>query len=263
MMTSAGRRASLALGCLFVLMSHSSAAHDEVAVAGPTGSTSTSPPPDCLVPDQLRGVEIERLPVKAKVVALTFDAGANAEGVASILTTLSAKHVRATFFLTGDFANSFPKKSARIGSRYLLGNHTMSHPDLTTLPDRRVRRQVRHAQATLTDVTGQDPRRFFRFPYGASDERTIKIVNNLCYVPFRWTVDTLGWEGTQGGMTVHKVVARVLDGAQPGEVVLMHVGSNPDDGTTLDAHALPTIIKKLRALGYRLVPLSRVLDPAP
>ena len=38
-------------------------------------------------------------------------------------------------------------------------------------------------------------------------------------------------------------------------VVLMHVGANPADGTTLDAHALATLIQRIRARGYRLVGL--------
>lgn len=82
-------------------------------------------------------------------------------------------------------------------------------------------------------------------------------------MPFRWTVDTLGWKGTSGGMTVTKVVDRVLAAAEPGAIVLMHVGSNPDDGSTLDADALPIVIRKLRARGFGFVRLSKVLAPAP
>jgi peptidoglycan/xylan/chitin deacetylase (PgdA/CDA1 family) len=45
------------------------------------------------------------------------------------------------------------------------------------------------------------------------------------------------------------VTKRVLDTAQPGQIVLMHVGS-ADDGSTLDADALPGIIRGLRERGY-------------
>lgn len=48
-----------------------------------------------------------------------------------------------------------------------------------------------------------------------------------------------------------------------GAIVLMHVGSNPDDGTTFDANALPRIIDELRAQGYTLVTLERVLPATP
>lgn len=233
----------------------------EQAAAAP-GPTSTPPP--CQVPAKFRNQELTRLPVDDKVIALTFDAGANADGVPSIRATLRKKNVRkATFFLTGRFVESHPVKSARIARDHLVGNHTNTHPDLTELTDRAVRRQVRHAQRTILDGTGEDPRRFLRFPYGASDAHTIALVNNLCYVPFRWTVDTLGWKGTSGGMTAEKVVARVLDAATPGAIVLMHVGSNPDDGTTLDADALPEVIHALRDLGYRFARLSLVMSAAP
>jgi peptidoglycan/xylan/chitin deacetylase (PgdA/CDA1 family) len=48
----------------------------------------------------------------------------------------------------------------------------------------------------------------------------------------------------------------VLAGLSPGEIVLMHVGSNPNDGSTLDAQALPRIITELRNRGYGFVTLD-------
>jgi peptidoglycan/xylan/chitin deacetylase (PgdA/CDA1 family) len=231
------------------------------ADAGPAVRTGTDTAA-CTIPPKFRGLDLERLPVQDKVVALTFDAGANPDGVDSILNTLKREHIRATFLLTGTFVNSFPARS-RAMSQYLIGNHTMTHPDLTHLSDAAVRKEVQGAQQAILRVTHQDPRRIFRFPFGARDERTISLVNSLCYVAFRWTVDSLGWQGTSGGMTVKKVVDRVVGAATPGEIVLMHVGSNPNDHTTLDAHALPTIITRLRALGYSFVTFAKVLNPAP
>ena len=75
----------------------------------------------------------------------------------------------------------------------------------------------------------------------------------------RWSVDSLGWKGTSGGMTTAKVRDRVLAAARPGMIVLMHVGANPDDGTTLDAAALPSVIAGLRAKGYTFVSLPQAL----
>ena len=42
------------------------------------------------------------------MVALTFDAGANADAVPSILATLRREGVPATIFLTGNFVRDFP-----------------------------------------------------------------------------------------------------------------------------------------------------------
>ena len=230
------------------------------------GEDETLPRADaasCTVPAALKGQDVARLPVTDKVIALTFDGGANADGVPSIRGTLADKGVGATFFLTGGFVEKYPVKSRRLAARDLVGNHTMSHPDLTTLSDKQVATQVRDAEAVIRSTTGEDPRRFFRFPYGARNAHLVGLVNGLCYVPFRWTVDSLGWKGTSGGQSVSTVVSRVVGAARPGAIVLMHVGSNPDDGTTLDADALPQVIEKLRARGYHFVRLSRVMSAGP
>lgn len=230
---------------------------------GAAASPVARAPSSCTVPARLAGQDVERLPRADEVVALTFDGGANADGVPSIRHTLRRLHVPATFFLTGDFVQEFPRRSRLLAQRDLVGNHSMTHTDLTTLPDREVRQEVRDAEKAVLAVTGEDPRRFFRFPSGARTDHLVGVLNGLCYVPFRWTVDSLGWQGTSGGQTRAEVVARVLDAAEPGGIVLMHVGSNPDDGTTLDADALPAVVRGLRLQGYRFVRLSAVLRSAP
>ena len=229
------------------------------AVPDPAVATDAS----CTVPRTLLGKDLERLPLTGKNVALTFDGGGGAQGATSILDTLAARRVPGTFFLTGRFARSFPVTASRIGRHHLVGNHTMTHRDLTTLTDAEIVTEVHTAERVLLRRTGQDPRRFFRFPMGARNAHTIAVVNSLCYAAFRWTVDTLGWKGTSGGQSVASVVARVMAGTQPGEIVLMHLGANPKDKTTLDADALPRIIHRLRAAGYSFVRLSRILPAEP
>lgn len=227
-----------------------------------TRPPTTAAPATCTIPAALKGKDLEVLPTTRKIVALTFDAGASNAGVSSILATLSKQGVPATFFLTGDFVDDYPS-SARAMARYPIGNHTYNHPDLTDLTDSRVRTEIRSAAARIKAVTGQDPRPYFRFPFGAVDSRVIRLVNAECYVPFRWTVDTLGWKGTSGGQSVSTVVSRVLNAARPGEIVLMHVGAHPTDHSTLDAAALPQIISGLRARGYSFVTLEAVLTSRP
>jgi peptidoglycan/xylan/chitin deacetylase (PgdA/CDA1 family) len=222
-------------------------------VALTTSSARTTPG----VPPTMIGTEWTVLPTNAKVVALTFDAGANAAGLRSILDTLARKGAPATFFLTGNWVNTYPTSAREIASRYPVGNHTATHPDLTTLSDAAVRDQVVRAHQTIRTTTGAEPRPWFRFPYGARDTRTIGVVNCLEYGSVRWTVDTLGWKGTSGGQSVTTVRNRVLDNLRPGMIVLMHIGSHPQDRSTLDADALPRLIDDLRARGYTLVDLTR------
>ena len=189
------------------------------------------------------------LPTTAKVVALTFDAGANANGVSSILSTLEAEGVHATFFLTGEFTRDFPTQTRTIGVRYPVGNHSDTHPHLPQLTDAQVRTQLQTTQTAIANTARYDARPLFRFPFGDSDSRTLNLVNSLGYTSVNWTVDTLGWQGTSGGQSASTVVNRVLNTLRPGQIILMHVGSHPGDGSTLDADALPTIISELRARG--------------
>jgi peptidoglycan/xylan/chitin deacetylase (PgdA/CDA1 family) len=222
-----------------------------------TTTSAKSQPPE--IPPTLVGREWEVLPTSRKVVALTFDCGANAAGVRSIVRTLRRTRTPATFFLTGRWAQAFPALAAELGDRYPIGNHTLTHPDLTALDDAAVRAEIRRAGRVLARTTGRDPRPLFRFPYGARDERTIALANELGYGGVRWTVDTLGWQGTAAGRSAESVRARVLAALRPGAIVLMHVGAAPD-GSTLDADALPAVIAAVQARGYRLVGLAGFVD---
>ena len=223
------------------------------ATSPPVTSAPPSPPG---VGQSLLGQDVEVLPTSERVVALTFDAGGNAAGLESILGTLEAEGVPGTFFLTGRWADANPDGVAAIAAAgHRLGNHSVSHPAFTALPDEVLSEEVLGAEASIL-AAGGDPRPLFRFPLGDRDARTIAAVNDLGYVAVRWTVDTLGWQGTSGGMTAQTVCDRAVDALRPGEIVLMHVGSHPDDGSTLDADALPEVIAQLRAAGYSFATLD-------
>jgi peptidoglycan/xylan/chitin deacetylase (PgdA/CDA1 family) len=233
-------------------------------VSRSAASTTTTPAPTAtatttarstipVVPPELLGTVWTVVPTRLKRVALTFDCGGNADGLPSILATLAARKVpRATFFVTGDWARAFPDEAAALGTLgYVVGNHTDHHLRLPDLTNAEVRTEIRLGRIAVGDATEVDPKPWLRFPYGAYDARVLGITERTGWVTLGWTVDTLGWKGTSGGQTVDSVVQRVLAGLTPGEIVLMHVGSNPDDGTTLDADALGRVIHDLRAAGYR------------
>ncbi|HVB45763.1 MAG TPA: polysaccharide deacetylase family protein [Streptosporangiaceae bacterium] len=208
------------------------------------------------VPAGLRGRQWDVIPTSRKIVALTFDIGPTS-GVRSILATLRRDHVRATFFLVGGTARRSPATAQAIAAAgQLVGDHSSTHPHFTRITDASIRQQVRGAQTEITSLTGLDPWPWFRFPFGDHNARTIAAVNSAGFVPIGWTVDTLGWMGTSGGITVRTVVNRVLANRRPGEIVLMHGGSDAHDNSTLDADALPTVISKLRADGYSFVTID-------
>jgi peptidoglycan-N-acetylglucosamine deacetylase len=225
----------------------------------PTTPGRTTTPP--AVPSSLRGRDLERIPTTRRIVALTFDAGANANGLPSILATLAAEHVKGTFFLTGDFVTDFPEASRQIvAAGHRVGNHSTNHSHLTGLSDAGIRAELAGAEQSIRGATGASSRPLFRFPFGDRNARTIAAVNAAGYVAVRWTVDTLGWQGTQDGTRdASFVVDRVIAAATPGEIVLMHVGSHPTDRSTLDADALTRLISALRRRGYTFVTLDVIL----
>lgn len=221
------------------------------------GTTTAAPtPPTTALPAALRGRVLTALPTSRRVVALTFDGGAGSQGAPSILGTLRTERVPASFFVTGRFAQTNPGTTSQMAALGPVGNHSLGHPDFTTLSETALTRELSTAQAAIVAATGKDPRPFFRFPFGAYDTRALGVVNARGYGAIGWTTDSLGWKGTSGGMSTDTVVSRVLAGRTPGQIVLMHLGANPDDGTTLDAAALPRIIAGYRANGYAFVTLD-------
>ncbi len=206
------------------------------------------------VPRRLAGQIPDRMPMKRHLVALTFDAGANDAGAPKILPTLKRMGATGTFFMTGRWAQLYPGWARSIASHYPIANHTFDHRDLLSMPVQNVSPEVLGAAASIRHATECLPMRLFRFPYGSSNDSTLAAVNGLGYTAVGWTVDTLGWEGTAMGQSADSVSSRAIDHLQPGEIILMHMGSAPD-GSTLDADALPRIITAIRQRGYKFVTL--------
>jgi len=203
--------------------------------------------------------EIVRLQTRQHVVALTFDGGGNADGARGVLKVLRREHVRATFFLTGQFVESYPALVRTIGRRYPVGNHTVNHLDLLRLSPLAARREITRAAVLIQRATGRDTHPYFRFPYGSRNGRTLRLANELGYASVRWTVDTWGWMG-RSQQSVRGAVRRVVDHLVPGEIVLMHLGSSRDH-STIDSKALPAVIRLVRARGYRFVTLAGIRAP--
>ena len=240
------RRVVAALAVLVIAACSSS-------TAAPTTSSVQS------LPEPLRGHVVSVIPTARHVVALTFDAGSGNQALGTIRRTLAANGIRATFFVTGDFARSHPRQVARVAADgHVVGNHTQTHPHSTRLGDDALRQELSSGAASVETATGRATRPWFRFPFGEYDARTLRIVNDMGFAAIGWTVDTRGWQGRQAGGT-KAIVRRVLDALRPGEIVLLHVGANPDDGSTLDADALPRLITRIREAGYSFTTVRLLL----
>jgi peptidoglycan/xylan/chitin deacetylase (PgdA/CDA1 family) len=197
------------------------------------------------------------IPTSRRVVALTFDAGGNDGGAAKIYAALRRSGAKATFFMTGRWAEVYPDWARRIAAHYTIGDHTCDHRDLTKMSRAQVVREIVTGARSIRRVTGRTPARLFRFPFGSGAPQPLTLANRLGYTAVGWTVDTQGWEGTSKGQTTRKVIQRAVGDLQPGEIILMHAGAEPNDRSTLDADALPTVIRMIQQRGYRFVSLDR------
>ncbi|KUM91193.1 hypothetical protein AQI88_38450 [Streptomyces cellostaticus] len=198
-----------------------------------------------------------------RVVAVTFNAAWNDAGLDRILGELARRRTPATFFLTGDFADRYPRVVKRIAAAgHGLGNHSYSHPYFKDLTTAGRRREVRAAdQALRAAGAGEALTPFFRFPYSETSPDQIREVNGLGFADIEFTTDTNGWMGTEGGMTVDHAVRRALDALRPGAILQMHAGAPHGRSEVIDAQALPRILDAITARGYTVIDLRTVLTP--
>ena len=143
----------------------------------PTRATTPTPQPTpspCDTPagaQPVSAAEIDIGNTGRPAVDLTFDAGGPSEPTARILDILAKHHVHSTFFITGDWANLNPDLVRRISKEdHEIGNHTMHHPDLRTLPDQGVCSELNQAEQVVSSLTGVTTRPYYRPPYGGRDD---------------------------------------------------------------------------------------------
>lgn len=199
---------------------------------------------------------VYRLPTTSKVIALTFDAGSDKGYTNLILDTLALKHVKATFSVTGRWAELYPGRVRRMAAEgHVVINHSYSHWSFTGVSSTQVllttaarQADLRHANTILKALIGHTTKPYWRPPYGDYDASVLADVGAIGYRwTVMWTVDTLGWKG----LSTDAIVARVVAHAEPGAIIVMHVGSQSQDGP-----ALARVIRRLRRMGYSFTTIA-------
>ena len=196
---------------------------------------------------------------RRRVVALTFDGGADAENAPLILETLERYGIQASFAITGRWAADHAELVVRIAAHgHHLMNHSFHHRSFTgfstgagplSTPERF--EQLDRADAAIGELTGSTTKPWFRPPFGDHDRSVNADLYARGYLyNVRWSVDSLGWKAT----TPEDIARRCLDQARPGAIYLLHVGSRSEDG-----RALPAIIEGLQARGYGFATVARLL----
>jgi peptidoglycan/xylan/chitin deacetylase (PgdA/CDA1 family) len=202
--------------------------------------------------------EIVRGPRGKGHIALTFDAGGDANCFFDLIKTLSDAGVKSTFFITGKWAQENPECAREITRQgHEIGNHTWSHIDLTQQPDAGIRDELIRAQTLLTRVCRQDPRPLWRAPYGARDARVLRIANSIGYRSIYWTIDSLDSVGAVKSVSfLYDRIANRNNEQLDGAIILMHVGHRST------AEAVPLIARSLQQRGFQLVPVSTLIRGA-
>jgi peptidoglycan/xylan/chitin deacetylase (PgdA/CDA1 family) len=184
-------------------------------------------------------------------IALTFDDGPGPY-TPQILSILERENVPATFFEVGVLERFFHASTARIvADGDVIGDHTQSHAPMERLPPAAQRAQLLE-QISATGDWGAPFPRLFRPPYGLWDADTLKLLRRYRMLMVLWTVDTSDYRQPGVAAIVHSAVS----GARPGAIILMHDGGGYRAQTV---EAVPLIIDALRARGYRLVTVPRLL----
>ncbi|MET9992932.1 polysaccharide deacetylase family protein [Streptomyces mutabilis] len=210
-----------------------------------------------------------------RTVALTFDADMTADqgpraaagerfDNPGLIATLRKLEVPATVFMTGRWAEEYPDAARSIGQdpRFEIANHSYSHYAFTddcyglpTVPEERMRSDVERAYAAFREAGVPDPMPYFRFPGGCYDRAALKALTAAGVTAVQWDVVS----GDAFATDADAVARQVLDGVEPGSVVVMHCTRS---AAPVTEEAVRTIVPELRKQGYRFVKVSELIGAA-
>ncbi len=190
----------------------------------------------------------------AKTVVLTFDDGPHKAYTDEVVAILQRYDVPGVFFEVGrNLGQIQPDGSVKLGpmagiSRnlmaqgYAVGNHSLTHAQLSRTSGDALREQVLATDTLLRDV---DTRRapLFRFPYGARNAEGLQLLNEAGLKSIMWNIDSMDWADPVPESIVQRVVEQVQK-EQRG-IILFH------DIHDRAVKALPQILDRLIADGYQ------------
>ena len=238
-------------------------------------TTTTTLPPFPTVPP---GTVVTNGPRDRRLVALTFDSNLtdgmiqelDQHRVASfanvaVIDELDQLQVPATLFLAGKWIERYPDLTRRLAGDPLfeLGSHSYEHRayhlpcyGLGGLPVAQMAADVDHSEQLLRQFTNR-PTPYFRFPGGCYDATALQATGGTGITVIQYDLAS----GDAFGTSVRAIVNNVVNNAQNGSIIVMHItGGNT---APLTAYALPAVVNGLRQKGFSLVRVSDLLGPPP
>ena len=194
-----------------------------------------------------------------RYIALTFDDGPYGEPTSQILDILKSKGVPATFFVVGKNVEKYPDLLKReYAEGHTIGNHSYDHARLNLLASDQFRGNVSNAEAAIVRAIGVHPA-LFRAPYGLITKSMRAELKKEGFSYVGWNDDPDDWDFPHE--PADKIVPKVLKGAHPNKIILLHDGRDfhigyPRGNTVA---ALPQIIDRLRMKGYTFVTVDQLL----
>ncbi len=184
-------------------------------------------------------------------VALTFDDGPGPY-TRLVINKLRKHGVHATFFIVGRNIPLVPGAVRQERAQGAVGDHTFTHPVLTTLAKAAAEREIAATRTALKRSSG-GPVFLFRPPYGARSASIDSIVRANGMLDILWNVDS----ADSLGANYAQIERNVIGGLRAGSIILMH----ENHGQTV--RALPNIFAALKRRHLRAVSVPKLLTDDP
>jgi peptidoglycan/xylan/chitin deacetylase (PgdA/CDA1 family) len=165
----------------------------------------------------------------SREILFTFDDGPKPGTTDRLLDILDRHRVKAVFFVCG-WRLETDEEPMRSRSRailldahrrgHVIGNHSVSHPNMANLSRERIEREVERTSDIIESVIGQRPH-LFRPPYGSYSDDVQRHVQSKGYELSLWSIDSHDWQMVGDAQGVAMNVIRLI-GNMAGGTVLLH-----------------------------------------
>jgi peptidoglycan/xylan/chitin deacetylase (PgdA/CDA1 family) len=192
----------------------------------------------------------QTLPLNDHEVVITFDDGPLPPYTNIILDALASQCVKATYFLVGQMAHTYPSLVRRIYNEgHTIGTHSQDHPlTFQRLPLQRVEYEVDGGIASVDSAIGDQKAvaPFFRIPGLGRSKTADDFLASQSLVT--WSADVVAddWFRHISAQTIVQRALQRLEAKGRG-ILLLH------DIHPATAMALPTLLKELKAHGFHVV----------